>query len=105
MSAPRTRGESPYKVLLDLLLEALPATDEVLAVNIDARAGFSPTHQVVDASAVTVRAITFGLLREEERRRFCAWPNRPLAKHWVGTLEGPGRLRMVLISLDPTTGA
>ena len=45
------------------------------------------------------------LLTEEERRRFLAWPNRPLAKHWVGNLEGPGRLRMVLISLDPATGA
>lgn len=105
MSDTGKHRKSPYKVLLDLLLAALPADDEVLAVNMDAIAGFSPAQDGVDAHAVTVRAVTLGLLDNEQRQRFHQWPNRPLMKHWVGALEEPGKLRVALHSIASPSGA
>lgn len=99
MSPAYIQCESPYKVLLDLLLKAMPVDDEVLAVSMDAQSGYAPNDVVVDASAVTVRAVTFGRMNPEQMHRFHKWPDVPVVKHWMGALEAPGKLRVTLHSI------
>jgi hypothetical protein len=83
------------RALVDLLLDALPSTEDVVGLTLDARSDARE-----DGSGVVLRATTIGTLSDIEAPRFARWPASPLVKHWIGSVQPGPSVHLHVHSVD-----